>query len=206
MYNYSKDRKTRVLVDDHTGEILAEEITAPGYAEGAQAIAAAMAKAMPLFKTPYNHDREAASLASSTAFPEIGKAIQSQKDQADINVIVNQFLKTGELPPVSISPQFMHLEDLDFMQAMDIVNEGRRSFEQLPEKVRKQFDHNPGMFLAYVDHCLQTGDLAELGSLGLAVSREPPQDAKEGKTPEGGTPPPPAAKETAKDDAKAAPK
>lgn len=161
----------RDLVDDETGEVLATEPLAPGYTEAQAAVEAAAkayAKSAPLFKTPWNHDRDAVSLASSTTFPEVGKAQQHQKDEADINTIVNRFLKTGQLPNIPNPPTYADLADIEFQDAMDQVNLAQRSFDALPANVRNAFQGDPARFLAYVDHCLETGDLKPLQELKLA--------------------------------------
>lgn len=168
VYKYRLKDKERDLVDDETGEVLATEPLNPTYGEGADKIAKAMKVAMPLFKTPWNHDRDAASDASGTACPEVGKAQQHQKEEADINTIVNRFLKTGELPPLRNAPTYADLQEIDFQDAMDQVNLAQRSFDALPPKVRDAFQGDPARFLAYVDHCLETGDLSPLEQLDLA--------------------------------------
>lgn len=161
----------RDLIDDETGEVLATEPLAEGYAEAqakVEAVAKAYAKSAPLFKTPWNHDRDAVSLATSTTFPEKGKTQQNQKEDADINTIVNRFLKTGQLPQMNNPPSYADLQEIDFQDAMDQVNLARRSFEALPANVRNAFQGDPARFLAYIDHCVQSGDLAPLQELNLA--------------------------------------
>lgn len=170
-YKYRLKDKERDLIDDETGEILATEPLNPTYGEGAARIAAAMNKAYPLFKTPYNHDTNLASDASGTAFPEVGKAQQNQKEEADINTIVNRFLKTGELQNIRNPPTYADLQEIDFQDAMAQVNLAKRSFDALPPKVRDAFQGDPAKFLAYVDHCLETGDLKPLEELDLAKIR-----------------------------------
>lgn len=165
-------RKTeRDLIDDETGEVLATEPLAPGYHEAQAAVEAAAkqyAKSVPLFKTPWNYDRDAHSLATATTFPEVGKAQQHEKEEADINTIVNKFLKTGELPQMRNPPTYADLSEIDFQDAMDQVNTAQRAFEALPPNVRNAFQGDPARFLAYVDHCLETGDLKPLEELNLA--------------------------------------
>lgn len=167
-YNYRLKDNERDLIDEDTGEILATEPLAPTYGPGAAVVAKAMKAAMPLFKTPWNHDTNAASDAGATVCPEVSKAQQNQKEEADINYIVNRFLKTGELPTNMKLPQYADLAEIDFMDAMNQVNQAQRSFEALPANVRNAFQNDPARFLAYVDHCLETGDLKPLQELSLA--------------------------------------
>lgn len=207
-YKYNAANTVRQLIDEDTGEILAEEALCPDYASGAKKIADAMKKAQPLFKTPYNHSTDEVSLATSTACPEITKAIQSQKDEADINTIVNRFLKTGELPQMKNPPQYADLIDIDFQEAMDQVNLAQRSFDALPAKVRNAFGNSPAAFLAYVDHCVEMGDLDPLKEFDLtqikteepafeerlaaAITKayKPPSPPADSPAPKGGKEPP----------------
>lgn len=201
MKQYVYRKNERDLIDTETGEVLSTEPLNPTYGPAATEIAKAMKVAMPIFKTPWNHDRDAVSLATSTACPEIGKANQSQKEEADINTIVDKFLKTGQLPAMKNAPQYADLQEIDFQDAMDQVNLARRSFDALPPKVRDAFQGDPAKFLAYVDHCLDTGDLSPLEKLDLAKIQidEPAFEdrlaaaiakATKPATPPGGTPAP----------------
>lgn len=206
---YKYREKERDLIDDETGEVLATEPLQPQYGIGAKKIADAMKKTMPLFKTPWNHDTNAASDQSATVTPEVTRTQLNQQKDADINTIVQNFLKTGELKTVPMPPQFSDLEELDFQEAMDQVNAAQRSFEALPARIRNAFQGDPVKFVAYVDHCIERGDvdpLKELQLVDLKVEEPAFEDrlaaaikkAQEPTAPLGGSPAPTAGKEASK--------
>jgi len=97
---------------------------------------------------------------------------QHGKEEADINTIVNRFLKTGLLPQVPLPPSYQNFGDVfDFQSAMDTIKQANDSFLALPANVRARFQNDPAIFVAYVDHCLETGDLKPLEEMHLAVPR-----------------------------------
>lgn len=148
------------------------------------------------FKTPFNHDTMAESDRTALTCPEPSKTQQHFVEESDINVIVGRFLKTGELPPVRTPPSYADFTEItDFQSAMDTINQAKESFAALPAEVRSTFQNDPGRFLAYVDHCNDTGDLEPLRKMGLGV-KTAPDDRPEGAsavppTPPAATPQPP---------------
>lgn len=128
----------------------------------------------PFFKTPYNHDTMAESNRTALTCPEETKTQQHLAEEADINTIVNRFLKTGIMPPVRTPPSYADFEDVtDFQGAMNAINLAKESFMALPAAVRATFQNDPGKFVDYVDHCFDTGDLDPLRDMGLAVNTAP---------------------------------
>lgn len=198
-YIYTPDNRVRKLVDEDSGEVLAEEVCHPEYNTGKQRIDTAIAelarqmkKAGQLFKTPWNHNTELASDASGTACPEIGLTNQSEANEADVNVIVKRVMAGGQPPLIDVPPRFLDVPDLDYQKAMDAINEGRLAFERLPQEAQDAYDGSPAVFLAHVEHCLAKGDLDPLRELGLAVPKpaDPKPEPKEGrKVTPGGDPP-----------------
>lgn len=93
-------------------------------------------------------------------------AVQSQKEEADINTIVQRFGITGHLPQKLLPPSFG-----DFTQVMDYKSahlaliEAQAAFAGLPADIRKRFDNDPAGF---VDWALDKENLPELRKLGLA--------------------------------------
>jgi len=49
-------------------------------------------------RSPYNYDMAKASVESGLACEDASRAVQSQREDADINVIVKRFGLTGQLP------------------------------------------------------------------------------------------------------------
>lgn len=144
----------------------------------------------PQWKTPWNHDTSAESLATGTECRDPSKTQQSHMADADINNILRKFSQTGELPVTGI-PQYMDIEEeFDLQERIVTQAEMLKAWEALPAVARNSLK-DPQTFLAYIDHCRETGDLAPLVELGLADDVTPrgaplqrPKAAS--KPPEGG--------------------
>lgn len=120
------------------------------------------------------YDVDAASVASGVACLDESLAIQSQKDEADINVIVRRFGVTGSLP-VRMVPEALvgDVEEFDLMTANAVLIEARQSFLSLDAEVRARFNNDPMRFVAFA---IDEKNIEELRKLGLAkpiVAPEP---------------------------------
>jgi len=99
--------------------------------------------------------------------------IQSEKENCDINVIVERFEKTGVLPSMTSSPFYGDFSvPFDFQEAQQILINAENAFMQLPAKVRREFDNNPAKFLAFVDDPSNADALVSMG-LREAPSEKP---------------------------------
>lgn len=135
----------------------------------------------PFFRSGFNYDVEAASVASGLKCEDKSLTIQSQSEEADINVIMKRFGVTGELPQVARPPTYGDFEAVsDYREALDLINEANASFMKLPADVRKRFDNDAALF---VDFCENPDNLPEMRKLGLAVPEAPvaPAVAEEAK-------------------------
>ncbi|WNK13075.1 MAG: internal scaffolding protein [Microvirus sp.] len=92
---------------------------------------------------------------------------QSGRDEADINVIVERYVRTGVVPQIAMPPLGEDFDEVfDFRSAMDTVLEAKRSFDALPANVRYKFKNDPAEF---VDFCEDRDNLPMLRKWGLAV-------------------------------------
>ena len=70
---------------------------------------------------------------------------QSQKDDADINTIMNRYMATGELPYLNEgNPQWADLTGVDFQDALHLIMEAEERFGELPSAIRDRFQNDPG--------------------------------------------------------------
>lgn len=117
----------------------------------------------PLFRTAY--DTEIIPDDSSLSFDgEVSLTIQSERDNCDVNRIVERFEKTGVLPVMSGSPLYGDFSELpDYRQALDVVNAAQNAFASLDAKIRKEFDNNPAIFLDFVNDPKNIDKLREMG-------------------------------------------
>lgn len=103
-------------------------------------------------------------------------AVQSQKDEADINTILKNFGVTGTVNVPAVLPSYGDYDGIDdYRTAVEAVRAAEASFAALPSNVRDRFHNDPGAFLEFVEN---PSNKDELRTLGLT---------KDGPTPE--TPP-----------------
>lgn len=137
-----------------------------------------------MFKTPYGTDHDAESLALGTINREPSLTQQSQRDEADINVIVSRFGVTNQGPPAPLPPSLSEFEDVfDFQHAMNTIAAAKHSFMMLPAEIREAFGNDPHRFVNTVDAMVTDQDeerrqanLAVLRTMGLAVAPGPAVD------------------------------
>lgn len=105
-------------------------------------------------------------------------ADQSQAVEADINTIVDRFMRTGVLPANSVAmpPAFVDVTgtQIDFQQAQEVLRLAKESFMALPAKVREKFENNVEAFYEYVhdkDPSVKDERLKQLREWGLAVDK-----------------------------------
>ncbi|WNK14810.1 MAG: internal scaffolding protein [Microvirus sp.] len=92
---------------------------------------------------------------------------QSGAEDADINVIVARYMRTGVLPQIQMPPLGEDfVESWDFRSAMDNIVAAKQSFDMLPANVRYKFKNDPAEF---VDFCEDPDNLPQLRKWGLAV-------------------------------------
>lgn len=97
--------------------------------------------------------------------------VQSEKDDADINVMMERFKITGHLPEINLPPSFGDFTEVtDFRTAFDRVRDAQIAFDQLDVKVRNKFENDPARFMEWFDRPERTKD--EFRELGL-LNAEP---------------------------------
>lgn len=114
----------------------------------------------------YGYDRNAASRASGVECLDESLAIQSAKEECDINTIVRRFGVTGQLPQGIRAPTYGDFTEIvDFRGAQDALIAARESFMAMPAEIRKRFHNDAAEF---VDFCSDQNNLPEMRKLGLA--------------------------------------
>lgn len=97
---------------------------------------------------------------------------QSEKESADINVIMRRYIKTGLLPPgFNAESVFADVSEVGtYRDVVERVEHANREFMKLPSAIRKRFGHSPGEFLEFVS---DPANRPELEQLGLVRKVEP---------------------------------
>jgi len=100
---------------------------------------------------------------------------QQFKEESDINVIVDRFMKTGHLPdPVSM-PQYVDYEGVfDFQSAMNVVRQADENFMSMDAKVRARFHNSPQEFLEFFANPDNVDEAVRLGLAIPQVKESPP--------------------------------
>lgn len=128
-----------------------------------------------VIRSAYNYDRDEASRLSGLLCEDDSLAVQSEKEECDINTLVKRFGITGQLPQGVRMPTYGDFtEVLDFRTAHDALIAARQSFMALPADVRKRFSNDPAEF---VDFCSNPQNLEECRKMGLAPAAGPPPKA-----------------------------
>lgn len=97
-------------------------------------------------------------------------AIQSARDECDINVIVERFGLTGTMPvglKVPTYEDFINAPE-DYRGALEAVERAKDAFNRLPAAVRVRFNHDPGEF---VEFCSDEKNYEEAKKFGLVLDK-----------------------------------
>lgn len=125
----------------------------------------------PFVRSAYNYDMDAASDESGLKCEDATLAKQSFKDEVDINTIVDRFGIGVPMPEGVVVPgpgEFLEVTDLQ--SALNVVNQSREAFMQMPARLRARFGNDPGQFLEFFN---DPGNRDEAVKLGLVVAPAP---------------------------------
>lgn len=119
-----------------------------------------------MYRTAYdNFDGREFKLVFPPDEPSL--AVQSARDEVDINTIVKRFGLGGVLPDNVRVPTYDDFtEVMDFQSAQNALVAARESFMAMPWDVRSRFNNDPA---AFVDFCSDENNLDEMRKMGLAV-------------------------------------
>lgn len=120
-------------------------------------------------RTGFYDDGDSVSLETGLVCNEQSLTVQSEAEDADINVIVRRFGITGELPTdvrLPLSGDFTQVSD--FQSAMNAVNAAQAAFMEFPAEVRARFGHDPANLIAFAEDPANRDEAIQLG-LALPV-------------------------------------
>lgn len=101
------------------------------------------------------------------------KAIQSQKEEADINTIIRNFGLTGTVNQAAVPPTYGDFSGVDdYRTALEAVKAAEAAFLSVPANIRERFHHDPGAFLEFVEN---PANLEQLRAMGLAKPAPVPE-------------------------------
>lgn len=125
----------------------------------------------PFVRNPYNYDTMAASDESGLKCKDPSLTSQSFKDECDINVIIDRYVRSGEpLPLPDIRDYGDFTGALDYHSSVNQILAAQASFMALPAKVRSRFNNDPGQLLEFIS---DADNIEEARKLGILAPEEP---------------------------------
>lgn len=102
-------------------------------------------------RNPYNYDMALVSQESGLECKDPSLAQQHMKDECDINVLVERFGVTGQLPVKAIEPSYGDFSGVsDYHTALNAIKAADTAFMGLPAQLRARFDHDPNALLQFL--------------------------------------------------------
>lgn len=122
-------------------------------------------------RTQYNYDHNAASDASGLVCEEPTRAQQHHKDECDINVILERFGKTGQMPVSAISGSYGDFSGVhDYHTALNTLIAAESEFEALPAKLRARFNNEPSNLIEFLNDSKNKDQAIELGLINQPIT------------------------------------
>lgn len=123
-----------------------------------------MSKTTVFVRNPYNYDMDKVSDETGLECKDPSLAQQHMKDECDINVIVERFGVTGELPSAPVPPSYGDFSGVsDYHTAINAVRASEEAFMALPAKIRARFDHDPNALLQFLNDPINRDEAIEIG-------------------------------------------
>lgn len=125
------------------------------------------------FKTIYDTYREKKGIE----FIEPTMTIQSEKDNCDINVIMNRYATCGTPLPYradGVQPVYADVSELgDYMENYQRCKQAEEMFNALPSALRKELDNNPANLLPFIQDKNNESRCIEFGLINKPVVEAP---------------------------------
>lgn len=110
-------------------------------------------------------------------FVEPTMTIQSEKDNCDINVIMNRYATCGTPLPYradGVQPVYADVSELgDYMENYQRCKQAEEMFNALPSALRKELDNNPANLLPFIQNEANRERCVEYGLINKPVVEAP---------------------------------
>ena len=110
-------------------------------------------------------------------FSEPTMTIQSEKDNCDINVIMNRYATCGTPLPYrtdGVQPVYADVSELgDYMQNYQRCKQAEEMFNSLPSALRKELDNNPANLIPFIQDEKNKERCYEYGLLNKPIMEVP---------------------------------
>lgn len=109
---------------------------------------------------------------------EPSKTDQSFKDDCDVNIVLQRFMKTGDHSIFRKGGSYSDVSEVpDLLEAHLNLQQAKLAFDQLPANVRKKLENNPLMLEQYLSDPNNHEEALELGLLqSIKTEAHPPQN------------------------------
>jgi phage internal scaffolding protein len=125
-------------------------------------------------RNPYNYDMALVSQETGLECQDPSLAQQHMKDECDINIIVERFGVTGQIPVTPIEPSYGDFSGVsDYHDALNRIKAADEAFMALPAKVRAKFDHDPNALLQFLQNDDNRNEAIQLGLIDGQPVAEP---------------------------------
>jgi len=136
-------------------------------------------------RNPYNYDMALVSQETGLECQDPSLAQQHMKDECDINVIVERFGVTGNLPVAPLEPSYGDFSGVsDYHTALNAIRASEEAFMALPAKIRAKFDHDPNSLLNYLQNEDNRDEAIQIGLIDGQPVVEPIVSAAETPKPD----------------------
>jgi phage internal scaffolding protein len=139
------------------------------------------------YRSGYNYDWKKASVDSGLICLDPSRAVQSQKEEADINTIVERFNVTGELPKNVRMPSYGDFTGTgSYQEALEAISNANKAFMAYPANIRERFHHSPEEFIEFfndpknLEEGLSLGLLYKKGQAAAKEDTKPKAEATDG--------------------------
>jgi len=110
------------------------------------------------------------------------RAQQHHKDECDINVILERFGKTGQMPVNAISGTYGDFSGVhDYHTAMNALIAAESEFAALPAQIRSRFDNEPSRLIEFLDNPQNKAEAEKLKQKQINKSRSTGSQATKGE-------------------------
>lgn len=110
--------------------------------------------------------------------PQKSLTVQSEKDECDVNILMERYAKTGVITMNQAQPRFMDVTDAPtFQEALHIVQQANDAFASLDAKIRREFDNDPVKFLEFIGDEKNHDRALELGLIEAKQAQPKQVDA-----------------------------
>jgi len=136
-------------------------------------------------RNPYNYDMALVSQETGLVCEDPSLTQQHMKDECDINIIVERFGVTGNIPVTPLEPTYGDFSGVsDYHSALNAIRASEEAFMALPAKLRAKFDHDPNALLQFLQSEDNRNEAIELGLIDgepvvrpIVSAEETPKDS-----------------------------